>query len=127
WPDVAGTNLGGTLLPFVLGSSQREVVHTHPLLSQRPPRWGWVKPGVMVPSASCGGPTTVAWLHSQYGTGKCHGNRSKTRGATRERSACDHGSFDAVHDDTLARPLTAECVTYLGGSPAGEHRPLHRR
>jgi hypothetical protein len=81
----------------------------------------------MVLSASCSGPTTVAWLRSHYGTGKSHGNRIKTRGATREHSAYDHGSFDVVHDDTLALPLTAERGTHVGGSPAGEHRSLHRR
>jgi hypothetical protein len=59
-------------------------------------------------------PTTVAWLHSHHGTGKSHGTRIHTRGATREHSARDHGGFDTVHDDTLTHPLTAECITNLG-------------
>src|SRR5262249_1633889 len=74
---------------------------------------GWVKQGVIVPRASCCGPTTVAWLPSQHGNGTRYGNRIKTRGATRDHSACDHGGFDAVHDDTLSRPLTAESITNL--------------
>jgi len=56
----------------------------------------------------------VAWLHSYHGNGKSHGNRIKSRGAIRDHIACDHGGFDAVHDDTLSRPLTAESSPNLG-------------